>query len=156
MSLRERVQAAVRDPDPGVIDALVAAEVRALRYLTGMTYTTDAGARAAAARGIALAAKHHPKKVQELVRRLIWAMNDESGTNSEYAPEVIRAIAAERAEVLLPVVPDLVRLAADPGLQPNLVAALREVAARCPGKVGTQLTRDLNARLGAGDDDDND
>ncbi len=92
----------------------------AIRYLVGMSYNADPEIRKTATRGIALAARHHPKRVQEVVRRLIWAMNDESATNALTAPEVLEAIAEETPELLLPMVPDLTRLAADPGLHEGL------------------------------------
>ena len=43
----------------------------------------------------AVAARHHPDLVQQVVRRLVWAMNDESGTNALTAPEVVKAVADE-------------------------------------------------------------
>ena len=47
-------------------------------------------------------------------------------------------------ELLLPMVPDLTRLAADPGLQEGIAKTLKTVASRCPGKVGEILGRSLN------------
>ena len=91
-----------------------------------------------------MAARHHPKVVQDVVRRLVWAMNDESATNALTAPEVLHAIADERPELLLPVVPDLTRLAADPGLQEGLAKTLKTLADRLPGKVGEAFSRSLN------------
>ena len=70
-------------------------------------------------------------------------MNDESATNALTAPEVLEAIAAENPELLLPVVPDMTRLAADPGLHGGLARTLRTIANRCPGKVGELLGRSL-------------
>jgi predicted short-subunit dehydrogenase-like oxidoreductase (DUF2520 family) len=85
-----------------------------------------------------------------VIRRLVWAMNDESGTNALTAPEVLQAVAAERPELLLPVVPDLVRLAADEGLREGLASALRTVASRCPGQVGQELSESLGKRVRSG------
>jgi hypothetical protein len=82
--------------------------------------------------------------VQNIIRRLVWAMNDESGTNAATAPEVLQAIADEMPELLLPVLPDLVRLSADPGLREGLAAALRTVSRRCPGEIGRQLAETFN------------
>lgn len=145
MSLRARIHEAVRRGlMNGELEELVRSEPRAIRYLLGMSYNLDLEIRRTAARGVALASKHHPKLVQNVVRRLIWAMNDEAGTNALTAPEVLRAIAEERPELLLPVVADLTRLAADPGLQVGLAGTLRTVAKRCPGKVGEMLGRSLS------------
>ncbi|MBI4880844.1 MAG: hypothetical protein HY812_14485 [Planctomycetes bacterium] len=150
MSLREDVRGAVLRGDARELDSLVAAEPRALRFLLGLTYQTDESTRRNAARGIALAGRHHPRLVQGVVRRLVWAMNDESGTNAATAPAVINAIAGERPELLLGAVPDLIRLAADGALHDELVAALQTVVERCPGKVGRELQDALNRRIEEG------
>jgi hypothetical protein len=71
-------------------------------------------------------------------------MNDESATNALTAPEVLFAVANEKPEMLLPMVPDMTRLAADPGLQEGLAKTLQTIANRCPGKVGASLSRSLN------------
>jgi hypothetical protein len=132
MSLRARVETAIRGHDASATEALVAEDARVLRHLTSLTYDTDEAIRAAAAHGIARAAHYHPQQVSELVRRLVWAMNDESGTNSRTAPEVICAIASEQPSLLLPMMPDLARLAADQELRPRLLSAVRAVAERYP------------------------
>jgi hypothetical protein len=134
MSLRARVETAIRGHDTEALEALVAEDARVLRHLASMTYDSDAGVRAAAAHAIARAAGHHPGQVSELVRRLVWAMNDESGTNSRTAPEVIWAIALEQPELLLPMLPDLARLTADEQLRPLLLSAVRAVAERYPSR----------------------
>jgi hypothetical protein len=142
--LRARTREAVRSGD---VEELVAKEPRAVRYLLGLTYHQNEELRKAAARGVAIAARYHPKLVENVVRRLIWAMNDESGTNAVTAPEVLEAIAREQPELLLPVVPDLTRLAADLGLHDGLAKTLHIVADRCPGKVGERLGESLNRRF---------
>jgi hypothetical protein len=128
----------------GELEALVESEPRAIRYFAGMSYHEDPEIRKTAIRGVALAARYHPKLVQDIVRRLVWAMNDESATNALTAPEVLQAIADERPDLLLPVVPDLTRLAADPGLQEGLAKTLKTLASRCPGKVGASFSKSLN------------
>ncbi len=144
MSLRARIHNAVHEGlSNGELEKLVEGEPRAIRYLVGMSYNPDPAIRTTAIRGVALASRHHPKKVAEVARRLIWAMNDESATNALTAPEVLEAIAEENPELLLPVVPDMTRLAADPGLHEGLARALKTIAHRCPGKVGELLGRSL-------------
>jgi hypothetical protein len=150
MSLRERVQAAIEQDRLAEIEDLIAGEPRTVRHLLRLSYRADEGVRRRAARGIALAARHHESLVQELVRRLVWAMNDESGTNALTAPAVVHAIAEEQPELLLPMVPDLVRLSADEGLREGLAETLRIVVQRCPGKLGQELQRSLNEKLAGG------
>jgi hypothetical protein len=147
VSVRERTQAAVEGGRREELEALVAEEPRALRYLVALSYQTDETVRWSACRGIGIAGHYHPELVQKIVRRLVWAMNDESGTNALTAPGVVRAIAEERPSLLLPMVPDLTRLAADPGLQEELAAALKVVQERCPGEIGRRLGTSLGKRL---------
>jgi hypothetical protein len=147
MNLRARIEMAIRGQDSAAIETLVAENPRVLRHLTSMTYDTDDGVRAVAAHAIALAARHHPEQVSELVRRLIWAMNDESGTNSHTAPEVILAIALEKPDLLLPMMPDLARLTADDELRPVLLSAVRAVAERYPASAWICPHRELGDRI---------
>ncbi len=146
MRLRQRIESLLEQDEWEAVEALVAGERRAIRHLVTLSYRPDEALRRASGRALAIAARHHPAQVQEVVRRFVWAMNDESGTNALTAPAVIHAIALERPEILLPVVPDLVRLAGDPGLHEGLAEALREVARRCPGEVGERLGKSLNQR----------
>ena len=85
MTLRDEVHTLVREGDDAGLEELVAANRRAVRYLLGMTYQDDREIRGRAARAIGIAGRHHAKLVQEVIRRLIWAMNDESATNAENA-----------------------------------------------------------------------
>ena len=150
MSLRSQVKLAIEQGQTGeltMIEELVAEEPRAVRHLLGLTYHPDSKKREVATRGLVLASKYHPKLVQEVLRRLIWAMNDESGTNALTAPEVIQAIAEEEPGLLLPLVPDLTRLTADPGLRDGLANALKTVAEKCPGEVGPRLSASIRKRF---------
>ncbi len=147
MNLNEHVRGLVSDDKLDELDILLPVEPRAIRHLVSMTYHPDEGIRARACRGVALAARHHPKKVEQVVRRLVWAMNDESGTNALTAPDVVLAIAQERPEVLLPFVSDLTRLSLDQGLATRLRQALEIVKSSRPGEVGDEIQDSLNARF---------
>jgi len=130
------------------LDELVSGNPRAIRYLLGLSYRPDDKIRSVAARGIAQAGKHHPGLVQNVIRRLLWAMNEESGANALTAPVVLQAIAEEHPELLLPMVPDIIRLAADNGLYDGLARTLYMVKEGCPGKLGKSLSDALNSRIG--------
>ncbi len=151
MRLSTQVRRALEGDRADELEQLVAQQPRVVRHLLGLTYQADVELRRRAAHWLGVAARHHPDLIQGLVRRLIWAMNDESGTNALTAPAVVRAIAEEQPRLLLPMVPDLTRLAADPGLCEGLGAALRVVADRCPGEVAKELQASLNERLGKGE-----
>ena len=150
MSLRDEVHGLVDRGDAAALDDLVISQPRAVRYLLGLSYHADPARRELATRSLARASRHHERLVQRIVRQLVWAMNDESGTNAVTAPGVMLAIAEERPELLLPMVPDLVRLAMDEGLREDLSAALRIVAERCPGEVGPRLGQELSLEMREG------
>jgi hypothetical protein len=134
------------------LEHLAISDSRAVRHLLGLTYHADSEVRQAAAKAVAVAGRHHPKVVRTVIRRLIWAMSEESGTNSTTAPAVLQAIADEQPELLVPMVPDLMRSAADGGnLQEGLAAALRTVAKRCPGEVGRELAAIINEQRAEGE-----
>jgi hypothetical protein len=141
VGVKERVAEAVRLRRFDDIAEVVAADKRAIRHLVALTYRPEPAVRATAARGLALASRHHPKLVQEVARRLVWAMNDESGTHALTAPEVLRAIAEESPQLLLPLVPSLLGLTADPGLREALVDIVRIVARHDPKAAVTGMAR---------------
>jgi hypothetical protein len=145
VSVRERLVDAARGGRAEELAAAVATDRRALRHLVALTYRPEPEIRAAAARGIALAGRHHPKLVQETARRLVWAMNDESGTHAVTAPEVLRAIAEESPELLLPLVPNLLGLTADPGLREALVEVVRLVARNDPKATAQGMARAITS-----------
>ena len=149
MSLKTRTHIAVRNGSDDELDRLVSEEPGAVRHALGLTYHEERGIRKRAARAVALASRRHPSLVQNVIRRLVWAMNDESGTNAATAPEVLQEIADENPKLLLPMLPDLVRLSADPELSEGLAAALRTVSRRYPGEIGRQLAESLNKRIGS-------
>jgi hypothetical protein len=137
------VRAAAARGDLAEVERLVAKDGRAVRTLVALTYEADAATCEAAAAGLALAARHHPRLVAEAVRRLIWAMNDESGTYAVNAPAVIGMLAESEPKILVPVLPDLLRLTADPGLRERLVAAVKRVAERCPADAAHAVSAGL-------------
>jgi hypothetical protein len=145
VSARERVFDAVRQGRLDELAALAAADPRTLRHLLALSYRPEPELRAAAGRAIAAASHPHPELVQEMARRLVWAMNDESGTHALTAPEVLRAIAEENPDLLLPLLPELLRLTADPGLHDGLVEVARRVAARNPARAAAAVATALSA-----------
>ena len=147
MSQRDDVKWLVEQDKRVDLDELIAEDPRAVRYVLSLTYRPEPEIRARAARGIGVAARHHPDLVEQIVRRLIWAMNDESGTNALTVPEVLQAVADERPDLLVSFVPDLTRLAADEGLKEGLTGVLETVVTRCPGSVGRSIQDSLNKRL---------
>ena len=150
MRLRDEVLHLVEHNLHAELNALVARRPRALRFLLGLSYSADAEVRRCANAALARGGRSHPNLVQNIVRRLVWAMNDESGTNALTAPAVVAAIAEEDPTLLLPMLPDLIRLCGDETLRPDLARALRLVSSGCPGRVGHALQDQLNKQLERG------
>lgn len=150
MKLRDRLKAAVGDRDEVALEAIISESPRCLRHLMAMTYDTNAEVRALAARGIALAGRHHPRKVKEQVERLVWSMDNRANTNAVGAPDVLLAVAEEFPEMLLPLVADLARLARQPLLQNGIAAVLNTVSNKKPGEVGRRMSADLTEKMNSG------
>jgi hypothetical protein len=144
--LRERVLETLRDGRVQELEELVKGDPRVIRYLLAATFRPQPGIRAAAGRGLALAARHHPALMKEVVRRLVWGMNEESGTNAMTAPDTLYAVAEEAPDVLLPVMGDLMRLTADPALRDRLIEVARRVAS-CRPAAAERLEASLRDRL---------
>lgn len=144
MSLRDRVFAAVRSGRMEELSRLAADDPRVVRHLMRQMYDLDPAVRRTASRGIALVARHHPRLRKDILQRLVWAMDNDSGTHAPNAPEVVLAIAEDDPGSLVPVVPDLVRLAGDPTLYDGLAAALERVVKHSPGTVGQSISQVLN------------
>ncbi len=145
--MQMQIKEAVQNGDLEGIDSLVSKNVRTVRFLVGMSYQPDEKIRKTAASGIAIAGRYHKKMVKRVVRRLLWAMNEESATNAANAPEVILALAKEEPELLLHVLPEIVSLAADDGLKQGLVEAAYILKEKYPDKIGKSLTVELNKRI---------
>jgi len=151
LSFRSDIRSAVEEARFDDLDALLAEDSGAVRHLLGLTYAADPKVSHAAARGLAIAARHHPGLVQNTLRRLLWAMNDESATNAVTAPRVFEAIAEEHPQLLLPLIPDLMRLRTDETLRDGIQRALTLVAGSCPDSVPDSLRAQLRAHEAKGE-----
>lgn len=95
---REDIRTLLHRLDWGEITGLAAGDRKVIRILLGFLYDPDdythwLAIDALGRVGVALAATH-PEKTRELVRRLLWSLNDESGGNAWGATGAIGAIAA--------------------------------------------------------------
>ena len=145
MSARQLVSDAVEAGRLDDLERLAIADPRALRHVLALVYRPEPAIRTAAARAIAAASRHRQELVGEMARRLVWAMNDESGTHALNAPEVLQALAETNPDLLLPLLPDLLRLTADPALHDRLVEVARLVAARDRGRAAATVATALCA-----------
>ncbi|RME28123.1 MAG: hypothetical protein D6806_03425 [Deltaproteobacteria bacterium] len=111
MGLKEQLWDVLEQKDRSRLERLVASHARAVRYLLGWCYHERRELRAEAIRGLVMSADHHPRLVRRVVERLVWAMNEESGTNAYSAPDVLLELARSKPELVEPVIPELNRVA---------------------------------------------
>ena len=151
MNVKVNLFRAVESGNLVEVEAIVAQEKKAIRYLAGMIYDIREEKRQIAAKGIAIAAKYHPKMVGKVVERLVWAMDSKSGTNALEVPEMLKAIAKEHPKLLIPMVPEMARLAVgDTSMHIGLQETLRVLHKSCPGEVKEKLRKALWDRMGEG------
>jgi HEAT repeat protein len=141
MSLRREVRELLRQGREDAVSALATAEPKALPPLMGRLWDPDAQIRKRAARAVGRTVAARPELGTEIIRRLMWALNDESATHGVYGIPALGEIGRRAPAVLAPFVPSLVTLAADPGLRLELLAALQATAEAAPGLVAGQLDR---------------
>jgi len=147
VSKRDDIKEAVSKGRFDDVEAIVSEEPRSVRHIVGLMYGLDLNVRKNCAEALVIAARHHPKLVKRVVKNLVWAMDEQSGTYAPTAPEILKAIADENPELLVPVMGDLVRLAGDSSLNQGLSSILRVVSNRCPGELGRRLARTLDMRM---------
>jgi hypothetical protein len=139
MGLKEEVTELLRQGREQALADLVSADRRALRPLLGRLWDPDDEIRRRAASAVGTAAVSHADLGVEVIRRLLWALNDESATNGVYGIPALGQIGCRSPELLAPYLPALVSMAWDPGLRLELLRALHAVAEVRPGLVRPHL-----------------
>lgn len=97
---------------------------RVLRALLGRLWDEEAGLRESAAITLGELAARSPDRAVELVRRFLWALNDESGTNGRAVVPALAAMARRAPAVVGPYAGALVAHLDDEGLREELVEVL--------------------------------
>lgn len=114
---------------------LVSGQPRAIRPLTGRLWDVDPVVRRRAARALARAAAEHEAMGRELIRRLLWGLNDESGTHGVYAIPALTEMARRTPGLVAPYAGTLAALLVDDGLRAGLLEFFVELAERSPESV---------------------
>lgn len=119
------------------IARLAAIDRRVLRVLLSLLYDADDYGHWLAVEAIgrvgAATAKVNPEKTRELVRRLLWTLNDESGSTPWGATGAIGAIVAARPDLFGAYLSMICPFHDDPNLYPEFIWALARVAPGYPG-----------------------
>lgn len=105
---------------------------RAARWLLGRVWDSDEELRRRAAGAVGWAAASRRELGLELVRRFLWALNDESATNGVYAVAALGEIGRRAPDLIEPFLAPLASFARDEGLRPEILRAFTAVAEEAP------------------------
>ncbi|MGQ9558107.1 MAG: DVU0298 family protein [Desulfurispora sp.] len=103
-----------------------------IKVLLGLLYEKDPmiSWRAVQALGLVLEqrAGGEVEVAREVIRRLLWSLNDESGGTGWYAPQAMGAVIATRPEALAEYIPIMFSFVDDPRLTTGVLWGMAEVA----------------------------
>ena len=135
MGLKGRVMELLRAGDEQTLGAVAAQEPRAARFLLGRLWDPNEALRQRAARALGVAAATHSEIGIDLLRRLMWALNDESATNGLYGITAVAEIGFNDPELVAPFIAPLASLSWDDGLRREIISALTRIAEAAPEAV---------------------
>ena len=142
MRLKGMVMEMLRRGDRQGLEKLVAEQPRAVGALQGRLWDVDPEIRDRAAQAIGTVAATHPELGTELLRRAMWALNDESATNGAPVLPAIGEIGANRPEIVAPFIGPMTAMLWDDGLRPGILRALCRIAEAAP-----ELIEEVHDRL---------
>ena len=119
------------------LEELVVEQSRAIRYLQGRLWDSEERVRHNAAEALGSAAATHPDQGTEILRRALWALNDESAMNGAYMLPVIGEIGFRNPDLVTPFVGPMTSYLWDDGLRPGILRALSRIAEAAPHLVAT-------------------
>jgi len=132
MGLKGRVMELLLAADDPGLQALARQEPRVSRHLLGRLWDPDEGIRNLAARALGAFAEGHPRLAEDLLRRLLWGLNDESATNGVYGIAAIGEIGFRRPDVVAPFVAPMASYLWDDGLRTSILRALARIHESAP------------------------
>jgi hypothetical protein len=147
MRLKEKVMELLRQGDSEGLERMVEETPSAVRFLQGRLWDADPEIRYRSAIALGAAAAAHPNLGREILRRALWAMNDESATNGAPMLAAIAEIGRCAPELVAPFVGPMTAYLWDEGLRPGILKALRRIA-----EVAPELVADESDRLKAIED----
>ncbi len=132
MRLKEMVMEMLLRGDRRALEQLVVEQPRAIRHLQGRLWDSDEQVRQNAAEALASAAATYPELGREILRRALWALNDESAMNGAYVLPVIGEIGYRDPHLAAPFVGPMTSYLWDEGLRPGILRALDRIAEAAP------------------------
>lgn len=121
--------------DRGDVDGvgeLVARRRGALRHVYGHLWSPRPTRRETAAAALGVAAALRPDLGREILRRVVWGLQDEAATNGGPAIPVVAEVATRSPELARDFVGPVASLVWDDGLRPEIRSMLERVAAVDP------------------------
>jgi hypothetical protein len=146
MGLKEKLMEALRTGDERRLERLAAHGPRVGRHLLGRLWDPDESIRRQAAVGIGILAAENPELGIELLRRLMWALNDEAATYGVHGVAAIGEIGHRDPKLVEPFVGPVASYAWDDSLRSEILRSLIRIAEAAPRLVGPYL-EDLRAHL---------
>ena len=132
MRLKDVVMEMLRRGDRQGLEDLVVQQPRSIRYLQGRLWDPELRVRQNAAEALGVAAAERPELGRELLRRALWALNDESAMNGAYTLPLIGEIGFRAPELVDPFVGPMTSYLWDDGLRPGILKALCRIAEAAP------------------------
>jgi hypothetical protein len=149
MRLKERVMELLRHGDSEGLEELVGENPSAVRFLQGRLWDSDPEIRQRAAVALGAAAAAHPDLGREVLRRALWAINDESATNGSPMLAAVGEIGRRSPDLVAPFVGPMTAYLWDEGLKSGILNALCRIA-----DVAPELIEEVRDRLLAVNVDD--
>ncbi len=146
MSVKRMVMELLQSPDTSRLEEFAQAEPRAMRFLLGRLWDPDETIRERAAAGIGASAAVNRDLGRDVLRRLVWALNDESATNGVYGLAAIGEIGARDPELIEPFLGPVACYAWDDGLRTEILHTLSRVADTAPQLIAPILD-DIKQRV---------
>ena len=122
----------LRQGDSEGLEHMVVETPAVIRFLQGRLWDEDPEIRNRAAIALGAAAAAHPDLGRELLRRALWALNDESATNGGPMLPAVGEIGRRAPDLVAPFVGPMTAYLWDDGLRPGILDALRRIAATAP------------------------
>lgn len=135
MGLKEEVRELLRQGREEALAELAATRPAAVRPLMGRLWDSEPLIRRRAATALGRTAATNPQLGLEIIRRLMWGLNDESATNGVYGIPALGEIGRFAPETVSPYLSALAGMAWDDGLRLELLRALEVVAENSPETV---------------------
>ncbi|MFC1492892.1 DVU0298 family protein [candidate division KSB1 bacterium] len=115
MSRNKELELLLKNNDLDKIEEMLTEKPQHVRRLMGYLYDPDEDLRMAAAKCFGIAARILPmEKLKDLIRRMMWMLNDESGSSCWHVPYALGEIGYANYEAIRDFLPCLEHYTEDP------------------------------------------